>query len=178
MKQAFKAVDKKFLVDYHYNSCKKKLQNPYCNVIICKKWGHRPAPHHMAHGKIHEDNEKACGTEQPFFQYGSFMVSQHIFVFRCPGRSMIRYALFRCAVSCLLYRGYDSLWICVSFYAHGICQKAHGTGSNAGDVIHGFFHPGAAGRAAHAGYGILFHKHQCLLYFISFCRVFISSSIT
>ena len=78
----------------------------------------------------------------------------------------------------LLYRGYDSLWICVSFYAYGICQKAHGTGSNAGDVIHGFFHPSAAGRAAHAGYGILFHKHQCLLYFISFCRVFISSSIT
>ena len=47
--QAFKAADKKFLVDHHNRGCKQELDQPCRHMVAFKKRGHGPVPHHMPH---------------------------------------------------------------------------------------------------------------------------------
>ena len=49
-----KAADKEFLVNHHDNTSQQKLYQSHRHMIIVKKGGQRPSPHHMSHGKIHE----------------------------------------------------------------------------------------------------------------------------
>ena len=77
MPQTLKAADKEFLVDDHDDSGKQKLYKPHGNVVVVEPCRERPAPHHVSHGEIHEDNEKACRGDQPVFE------SRCLVVFEC-----------------------------------------------------------------------------------------------
>ena len=93
----------------------------------------------------------------------------------CSGRRLGR-ALFRRAVARRLHGGNNGGGLRRALYAHGIGQKAHRACRDAGDLPHRLFHPGRAGGAAHARNIVLPHGDHS--YFISFCRVATSSSMT
>ena len=76
--QALKTAYKKFLVNHHHRDCQKELQKPHSYMVCGEKGRNRPPPHHMSHGKIHENEEKAKGPEKPPFQHRGFPVFQHL----------------------------------------------------------------------------------------------------
>ena len=86
VEQTLKATDKEFLVDDHDRNGKQELYQSHCDVISFKEFRQRPSPHHMAHGEIHERNQKKNGAQQTAFHDRCFLVFQHLFVFCCGSR--------------------------------------------------------------------------------------------
>ena len=67
MPQAFVAADEKFLVDDHDDDGEQHLGQSHGDVVVCIKSRQRPVPHHMSHGEIHKNDEKAKAGEKPVF---------------------------------------------------------------------------------------------------------------
>ena len=125
-------------------------------MVVVEPCRERPAPHHVSHGEIHEDNEKACRGDQPVFE------SRCLVVFECffslgHGNLFFVGSFEWGAVACLLYGSDDIVGWGSSFHPHRICQKADGTGCDSRNFWYSLFYTGWAGSAAHAGDVILFH---------------------
>ena len=86
MPETLETADKEFLVDDHDRNGKQELYQSHCDVISFKEFRQRPSPHHMAHGEIHERNQKKNGAQQTAFHDRCFLVFQHLFVFCCGSR--------------------------------------------------------------------------------------------
>ena len=125
-------------------------------MIVFKPLRHRPAPHHMSHGKIHENQKKAHRGDQSFFQNGNFVIRKSFRSLGCRG--LLTVSPFRGgSVTGLLNSLYNILRGGASFHSHGIGEQADRAGGYPGNVGYSFFYPGAAGRTAHSCYLILFH---------------------
>ena len=83
MKQGTKAGSEKLPVDDHDGDGKQHLKHAEKDMVF-KCFRCRPAPHHMAHGEVHQHEENDPGEEQTFFQLRSLFVFQS-FIVR-PGR--------------------------------------------------------------------------------------------
>ena len=57
--QALKPADKELLVDDHDNDRQKQLGQAHGHMIVVVESGQGPAPHHMAHGEVHQHQQKA-----------------------------------------------------------------------------------------------------------------------
>ncbi len=100
--QALEAADEEFLVDDHDDSGKQQLDQSHGYVIAVKPCGQRPAPHHMSHGEVHQDQKKAYGCDEALLQDRGFVVFQG---FLCVGDGFLLTgcALLAAAVSGLFY---------------------------------------------------------------------------
>ena len=173
MPQGLIAADEELLVDDHDDHRQQQLGQPHGHMVVVVKRRQGPAPHHVAHGKVHQHQQKAHGPDKPPPDTGRLAVLQLLLV--GAGRRLGR-ALFRRAVARRLHGGNNGGGLRRALYAHGIGQKAHRACRDAGDLPHRLFHPGRAGGAAHARNIVLPHGDHS--YFISFCRVATSSSMT
>ena len=61
--QTFKSGDEKLLIDHHNDHRQQKLGQPHRHMVIVVKMRKRPAPHHMSHGKVHENDQKSKGRK-------------------------------------------------------------------------------------------------------------------
>ena len=119
--QALKAGNKKLLVDNHDRRRQQQLEQPHSHMILRKKSGYRPIPHHMPHGEIHQHRQKSQRPEQAPLQHRCFPVLQSI-LRSCPtgcrrGRSA---SLFRSAVARLDHCRNNILRRRGTLHAHGI----------------------------------------------------------
>ena len=158
--QPFEAIDEKFLVDHHHDARQQQLYQPHGNVVAVKPAGQRPAPHHVSHGKIHQYQQKAQRGDEPPFQLGRFVVSQRVQL--CAGTGGCGGLFGACTVTGLLHGTDNGGIFCCAFHAHGVGQQAYRTAGDARHALYGLFHPGRAGRAAHAGNIELFHCYFSL----------------
>ena len=161
--EALEAVDEELLVDDHHDARQQQLDKAHGNMVAVKPVGQRPAPHHVAHGEVHQHQQKAHRCDQAALELGRLMVGQGVQIGigagsgRCAARS-----LGAGTIACVLY-GFDDVGTGSSaLHAHGVGQQAHRAAGDAGHLAHGLFHPGRAGRAAHAGNIELFRKNSLL----------------
>ena len=152
--EALEAADKEFLIDHHDDARKQQLHQTHGDVVAVKPLRQRPIPHHMPHGEVHQHQQEDHGGDQPLFQLRRFVVGQRVL---CGARGLRFRTLARCAVARVLHRADDRLRRGRSLHAHRIGQQAHRAGGDARHLGNRLFHTGAARRAAHARYIILFH---------------------
>ena len=156
VQQALKAGDEKLLIDDHDDRREQELHQPHGDVVAFKPLRQRPAPHHMAHGKIHEHGEEAERGDEAALQDRRLAVGERIR--RRSGGFCLTAGFERGAVARVDDGGDDLLRGGGTLDAHGVCEQAHRAGRDAGDLGDGFFHTGGAGGAAHAGDIVLFHS--------------------
>ena len=159
VKQRLRAGDKELLVDNHYDGGQQKLNQPDGNVISVKEGWQGPAPHVMPHRDVHQNQQEAQRPEQAAQELRALAVCQRIL--GRDGCSRFRPAE-RGSVARLSDGGYDCFRTCAALHAHRVGQQTDRAGRDARHLFHGVFHAGGAGRAAHAGYVILFHP-SCLI---------------
>ena len=82
VQQALKPAHEKLLVDHHDDGGQKELDQTHCHMVACKKGRQGKSQHHMPHGKIHEDDEKAQRSQKTFFQDRCLPVLQRILLSR------------------------------------------------------------------------------------------------
>ena len=160
--QPLEAAGEKLLVDQHDDGRQDHLRQSRGDRIALEERRQRPAPHRMPHGKVHQRPQEAQRREKAAFERRSFAVFQRLLVFgqlRRGGGLRAR-ALERGAVARLFHGFDDRRFGRRSFHAHGIGQQTDGNGADAGDLRHGLFHAGAAGRAAHARNVVLLHHEN------------------
>ena len=58
VEQALEAADEELLVDDHHDARQQQLDQTHGNVVAVEPVGERPAPHHVAHRKIHQHRQK------------------------------------------------------------------------------------------------------------------------
>ena len=61
---ALEAADEELLVDDHDDDGQQQLRQAHGDVVAVIKRRQRPAPHHVAHGKIHQHEQKAQRPDQ------------------------------------------------------------------------------------------------------------------
>ena len=161
--EALEAVDEELLVDDHHDARQQQLHKAHGDVVAVEPVRQGPAPHHVAHGEVHQHQQKAHRCDQAALELGRFMVGQGVQIGigagsgRCAARS-----LGAGTIACVLY-GFDDVGTGSSaLHAHGVGQQAHRAAGDARHLAHGLFHPGRAGRAAHAGNIELFRKNSLL----------------
>ena len=152
--EAPEAADKKRLIDDHDDTGQQQLHQSHGHMIPVEPRRQRPAPHHMAHGEVHQHQQEANRRDQAFFQLRRFVIRQGFFP---GGDTLRRFVRAGRAVARFLHGAEDALAGRRTLHGHGIGQQAHGTGGDARHLGNRFFHTGAARRAAHARYVVLFH---------------------
>ena len=172
--QALCAAHEKFLIDDHDDPGQQQLDKAHGDVVAAKPAWQRPAPHHVAHREIHQNEQKCDRGDQPLFKMRRLPVLQRACVRRRSGLLPAH----RRAVARVLDGFDDGGRLRRTLDAHRVCEQTHGAGCNARHLFDRLFHTGAASGAVHAGHGILLHENPSLgaNYFISFCRVAASSS--
>ena len=156
--EAFEAVDEELLVDDHDDARQQQLNKAHRDVVAVEPVGERPAPHHMAHRKVHQNGQKDQRCDQPLFQFGGLVIRKGVQI-GAGVRGGCRAVGFRAGPVASVLHGFDDGGSAgCAFHAHRIRQQADRAARDAGDVLHGLFHPGRAGRAAHAGNVVLFHS--------------------
>ena len=65
--QALRAADEKFLVDDHDDPGQQQLDKAHGDVIAVKPARQWPAPHHVAHREIHQNEQEGHGRDEPLF---------------------------------------------------------------------------------------------------------------
>ena len=177
VEQALISADKKLLVDDHHDGGQKKLDQAHGDMIVIEEGRKRPSPHHVTHGKVHENEQKPQGGKQPFFEYRRFMIPQGFLLFLDAGAAAsggTGGSFSGSAIACVRDGTDDRFRGGSSFNPHGIGQKAHTAGGDAGDLGNGLLHPGLTGGTAHTGYCILFHIRSTPYFLIRTfrCRAF------
>ena len=155
-------------------------------MVVFEEGRQGPVPHHVSHGKIHQDQQKSHGSQQTLLQDRRRPVPQCLLFFRDPGRQAallngIAAAPDSGTVAGIFHGRDDLVRGRGPFHAHGIGQQTDTAVCHAGYLPHRFFNTGLAGGAAHARYCILFHLSSLLSFrkryhFISLGRTFSSSS--
>ena len=74
--------DEELPVDQHHNGCQDHLHKTHGHVVSLKPGRYREAPHHMTHGKIHEDQQENKGCQQPSHELWGLMILQHFLLVR------------------------------------------------------------------------------------------------
>ncbi len=154
--EALETADEELLVDDHDDACQQQLDKAHGNVVAVEPVRQGPAPHHMAHGEVHQYQQEAQRGDEPPFEFGRLVVGQCIQV-GAGISSLIRCVLGAGTITGLLHRRDDGGRGGSALHAHRVGQKAHRAARDARHLLHGLFHPGRAGRAAHACDIILFH---------------------
>ena len=161
--QPFEAADKELLVDDHHGGGKQQLHQAHSDVIVSHERGKRPAPHHVAHGEVHQHDEEAERRDEPALERGRLVIGKRILAKGGGAAGGTRSALQRCAVAGVLNGLDDRLRARRALHAHGVGQQADRAGRHARHGGNRLFHPGAAGGAAHARDNILFQRNPSLL---------------
>ena len=162
VEEALEAVDEELLVDDHDDARQQQLHKAHGDVVAVEPAGQGPAPHHVAHGEVHQHQQKAQRRNEPPLELGGLVVGQRVKVGAGGAGSRRARTLGAGTVTCILH-GLDDLGRAGgALHAHGVGQQAHRAAGNAGHLAHGLFHPGGAGCAAHAGNVVLFHKISLL----------------
>ena len=156
--QALCSAYEKFLIDDHDDPGQQQLDKTHGDVVAVKPAWQRPAPHHMAHREIHQNEQKCDRGDQPLFKMRRLPVLQRTCV--CRGRSLLPPP--RRAVACVLNGFDDGGGLRRALDAHRVCEQAHCAGRNARDLFDRLFHTCAASGAVHAGHGILLHENPSL----------------
>ena len=170
------AADEKLLVDDHDDHRQQQLCQAHGNMVTVIKARQRPAPHHVPHGKIHQDEQKAQRPAEPAPQSRRLVVGERVAV----GRGGRLPALNGRAVARSLHRVDDRLIRRRALHAHGVRQQADRACRHARHVRHRLFHARRAGGTTHTGDIKLFQDRPSFgnAHFMSFCSVATSSSIT
>ena len=175
MQQALKAAGKKSAVDHHDDPCQDHLRQPHGNVVSLKECRQRPAPHHMSHGAVHQNQKDADGRDQAPAQHRCFPVLQRVLLFfhpgPCPGCRVIRISSLctictagdRRPVARVFHSRNHGRGVRGPLHAHGIGQQAHGHGRDARYASHCFFDPRLTCRAAHSRYIVFLQTHDLFL---------------
>ena len=115
------AADEKLLVDDHDDHRQQQLRQAHGDMVAVIKLRQRPAPHHVAHGKIHQHEQKAQRPEKSAPQLRRLVVGERV---RVRGAGARLRALDRCAVARGLHRVDDGLIRCRALHPHGVGQQA------------------------------------------------------
>ena len=182
--QPLEAADEELLVDDHDDARQQQLNKAHGDVVAVEPVGERPAPHHVPHGKVHQNDEKDQRGDEPLFQLRGLVVGQCVKAGTGVRRSGSAAGSGAGTVARILYRLDDGGGAGGALHAHGVCQQTDRAACDAGNSVHGLFHPCRAGCAAHAGNIVLFHNRTpedrlaCPQegHFISFGSNLISSS--
>ena len=110
----------------------------------------------VAHGEVHEDQQEAQGPQEPLLQHRRLPILQRLLLGGVIHLLLGR-ALLPAAIARRLHGLNDGLGAGRALHAHGVGQEAHRAGGDPLHPVHGLLHPGAAGRAAHAGDVVLLH---------------------
>ena len=156
--QPLEAIDEELLVDHHHDARQQQLDKAHGNMVAVKPVGQRPAPHHVAHGKVHQYQQKAQRSNQPPLELGRLVVGQRVQVGAGGAGGGSTGRLGAGTVTGFLHGLNDRRAGCGALYAHGVGQQAHRTAGHTRYLFYGLFHPGRAGRAAHTRYIVLFHR--------------------
>ena len=155
--EALEAVDEELLVDDHDDARQQQLDKAHGDVVAVEPVGQGPAPHHVAHGEVHQHQQEAQRGDETALELRCLAVGQCIEA-GTGARSLTGRGILRaCAVACLLHSREDGGRGGCAFHAHGVCQKAHRAARDPRHLLHGLFYPGRAGRAAHTRDIVLFH---------------------
>ena len=182
VREALEAGDEELLVDYHDDDGQVELDERLSHIVGRQELRQRPAPHHRAHGEIHEHYQEAYGRNQAALEHRSLVILQRglRLCHGAGGALLAACALLAGAVAGvhdrLDYVGGGS----GALDAHGIGQQADRAAGHARYSVHGLLNSGAAGRAAHACDIKLLHTipfTSLLRYLINFCKVLSSSSM-
>ena len=157
--QAFKAGDKKLLVDHHDDHSQIELDQCLSHIVLRQEGRQGPVPHHGAHGEIHQHRQKTNRPDQPLLQDRCLFILQGLLRLRhaAGGSLLTAGALLRGTVACRLHRRDNIRGGGGSLNTHGVGQQAHRAGCDARHMGHGFLHSGTASRAAHASDIVLLH---------------------
>ena len=158
MQEAGEAADEELFVDEQDDGGQDHLNEAHGHVVPFEPGRDGPAPHMVAHGEVHEDEQKAQGPQQPLLQHRRLPILQGLLLGGVV--HLLCRALLGAAVARRLHGRDDLLRGHVSLHAHGVGQEAHRTGGDSLHPVHGLFHPGAAGCAAHARHVVLLHIHS------------------
>ena len=186
VEEALEAVEEELLVDDHDDAGQQQLDEAHGNVVAVKPVGEGPAPHHVSHGEVHQHQQKAQRGDEPPLELGRLMIGQGVQIGAGAVGSVAGRTLEAGTVTGVLHGFEDGRLAGRALHAHGVGQQAHRAAGHARYFLYGLFHPGRAGRAAHARNVILFHcvGSSCRLelgclggaYFISFGSSLSSSS--
>ena len=160
VREAPEAGDEELLVDDHDYNSQIELDERLGHVVRGQEIRQRPAPHHGAHGEIHEHYEEADGRDQAALEHRGLVVLKGGFGLGHGARGALflgARALFARAVA----RVHDGLDYVRAggraLNAHGVRQQADRAARDARDGVHGLLDSGTACRAAHTCYSILLH---------------------
>ena len=109
-------------------------------MIVLEPGGQRPVPHHMPHGEIHQYDKKTDGCDQAPLQNRSLMIRRASSAAAEEEDVSFAAPFNGSAIARLFHSGDDLLGRSGSLHAHGVGQKADGTGSNSRNMGNGFFH--------------------------------------
>ena len=160
VRKALEAGDEELLVDDHDYNSQIELDKRLGHVVRGQEFRQRPAPHHGAHGEIHEHYEEADRRDQAALQHRRLVVLQGGFrlgdgagrALFCAARALFARAVARIHNGLYYVRAGGS-----ALNAHGIRQQADRAARHARDGVHGLLDPCTACRAAHTCYSILLH---------------------
>ena len=154
--KAFRAADKKCLIDHHHDARKEHLHNSLRDHIAVEKRRNRPAEHHVPHGKIHQCREKSQRRDKPTTQHRRLMILQKRRV-RRNVNVLFLLVLDRRVVARTFNGSNDRRRIGIAFDAHRVRQQADRAVVHTLDLLHGLLHASNASRATHARDNILLH---------------------
>ena len=174
VEQPLETADEELLVDDHDDAGEQKLNQSEGHGIFLQHTGQGKPPH-MPHGHIHQHGEESNGCDEPVLQRRGLAVLQGIFA--CV-RARCGCPRHLCAVTGVLHGIDDLLGRDGALHRHGVGQQTDGAAFHTGQGADGFFYPGRASSAAHAGDLVFGHRHTSFGHFISLYRVSIRSSMT
>ena len=99
MHEPLEAADEELLVDDHNDDRQQQLRQPHCDMVADIELWQRPAPHHVPHREIHQDEQEAKRREKPALQHRRVMVGKRVLL----GGAALLHALDGCAVARILH---------------------------------------------------------------------------
>ena len=158
--EAFETVDEELAVDEHDDDRQQHLHDPEVHAVR-EKVRHRPAPHHVPHREVHEEQGQRHRPHEPAKEFRGLGVLQHLLRVRegaVPRCFVRRAAQRRGAVPGVRHRFFDGGGARVALHRHGIGQERDRDRVDARHALHRLFHPRHTGGAAHSCHFVLFHR--------------------
>ena len=78
MDEALEAVDEELLVDDHDDARQQQLDEAHSDVVAVEPVGQGPAPHHVAHGEVHQHQQEAQRGDEAALELRCLVVGQCI----------------------------------------------------------------------------------------------------
>ena len=123
VEEALEAVDEELLVDDHDDAGQQQLDEAHGNVVAIKPVGE--GPHHVAHGEVHQHQQKAQRGDEPPLELGRLMVGQGVQIGAGAVGSVTGRTLEAGTVTGVLHGFEDGRLAGRALHAHGVGQQAH-----------------------------------------------------